>query len=331
MTILIVTDSKDKSISALQKEISDRGQNSFRFDIDAFPTEVGLEIQYSLGHEQIILFANEEKLILDEVSTVWNRFLRNAAKNETGALIPPTIESQFRNPSIQESCTMLEGMLASLNTVQVDPLSNQIRANNKQLQLQTAQNLSIDIPRTLITNNPEAVRNFSQECQHGLITKMLSRPIIDDHGQEKIFYTNPVSPEILNNLDRLRFCPMVFQEQIPKALELRITIVGKQVFTAAVDSQRYQTARYDWRRGQMDLRQDWRLYHLPQGVEAKLLQLMDYFELQYGAMDIILTPDDRYIFLEVNPVGEFYWLEQVLNLPITKAVSDLLIQTKENF
>jgi hypothetical protein len=64
---------------------------------------------------------------------------------------------------------------------------------------------------------------------------------------------------------------------------------------------------------------------LPQTVEEKLLKLMAHFQLNYGALGLILTPEGRYIFLEINPVGEFFWLEQSLGLPISQAIATLLL------
>jgi glutathione synthase/RimK-type ligase-like ATP-grasp enzyme len=71
--------------------------------------------------------------------------------------------------------------------------------------------------------------------------------------------------------------------------------------------------------------QDWRHYQLPLEVEEKILRLMDYFSLNYGAIDIILTPDGRHVFLELNPSGEFFWLERTPGLPISQAIADLLL------
>lgn len=148
--------------------------------------------------------------------------------------------------------------------------------------------------------------------------------IYDERGQEKVVFTNPISSEDLDNLDGLRFCPMTFQEKIAKALELRTIIVGKRVLTAAVDSQVLDKARYDWRKQGIALLDAWESYTLPKDVEEKLLKLMAEFRLNYGALDIILTPDGRHVFLEVNPVGEFFWLERCPGLPISQAIAEVL-------
>jgi len=324
MTVLIVTHSQDnESIPLVIKAIQEQGGKAFRFDTDRFPTEVKLDIQYGKGTERLILTSEQEKLDLREVAAVWYRRIW------IGGRIPTTMDAQLRDASIKESRATVQGMIASLKGFHLDPVPNIRRADNKQLQLQVAQELGLDTPRTLITNNPQAVREFAKECEEGMITKMLSSFAIYEEGKEKVVFTNPVAPEDLENLDGLRFCPMTFQEKVPKALELRTIIVGKRVFTASIDSQSSEGARNDWRRRGVALLEDWKLYNLPQAVEEKLLKLMEHFGLNYGALDLILTPDGRHVFLEVNPVGEFFWLERCPGLPISKAIADILLSQSQ--
>lgn len=320
MTVLIITHSQDnESIPLVLNAISEQGGKAFRFDTDRFPSEVQLDVHYGKGTQRLILASEQEKLDLSEVSAVWYR------RVSVGSRIPTNMDPQLRYASVQESRMTIQGMIASLKAFHLDPLPSIRLAENKQLQLQVARELGLDTPRTLITNNPQAVREFAQQCESGLITKMLSSFAIYEQGQEKVVFTNPVTPEDLDNLDGLRFCPMTFQENIPKALELRTTIVGKRVFTASIDSQSSSRARHDWRRQGVALINAWKPYTLPHDVEQKLLELMEHFGLSYGALDLILTPDGRHIFLEVNPVGEFFWLELCPGLPISKAIADILL------
>jgi MvdD family ATP-grasp ribosomal peptide maturase len=324
MTVLIVTHSQDnESIPLVIKAIEEQGGKAFRFDTDRFPTEVKLDAHYGKGTERLILTFEQEKVDLREVAAVWYRRIW------IGGRIPTTMDAQLREASIKESRATVQGMIASLKGFHLDPVPNIRRAANKQLQLQVARELGLDTPRTLITNNPQAVREFAKECEEGMITKMLSSFAIYEEGKEKVVFTNPVAPEDLENLDGLRFCPMTFQETVPKALELRTIIVGKRVFTASIDSQSSEGARNDWRRRGVALLEDWKPYNLPQSVEEKLLKLMEHFRLNYGALDLILTPDTRHVFLEVNPVGEFFWLERCPGLPISKAIADILLSQSQ--
>ena len=176
-----------------------------------------------------------------------------------------------------------------------------------------------------MTNNPEAVRRFAHECTGGMVMKTLSSFAIYEQGEQKVVFTSPVQSQDLDHLEELRYCPATFQEQVPKSLELRTTVVGDRVFTAAIDSQRSEKARFDWRRDGLGLIGDWEAYRLPAEIEERLLKLMRFFGLNYGAADFILTPAGRHVFLEVNPVGEFFWLEKNPGFPISATIADLLV------
>ncbi|WP_414530538.1 MvdD family ATP-grasp ribosomal peptide maturase [Nodularia chucula] len=320
MNVLIITHSQDnESISLVTQAIEEQGGKAFRFDTDRFPTEVQLDVYYG-DSERCTLVADDQTLDLNQVSAVWYRRIAMGAK------IPHSMDKQLRTASIQESRVTIQGMIASIQGFHLDHLPNIRRAENKQLQLQVARKIGLETPRTLTTNNPQAVKQFAGECQQGMITKMLSSfAVYDQQGREQVVFTNPVSSADLEHLDGLRFCPMTFQEQVPKELELRVTIVGNCIFTAAVDSQALIQARHDWRKQGAALLNAWESYTLPQDVQEKLLQLMAYFGLNYGAIDIIVTPDHRHVFLEVNPVGEFFWLERCPGLPISGAIAQLLL------
>jgi len=137
-----------------------------------------------------------------------------------------------------------------------------------------------------------------------------------------------VKPEDLEDLSGLNLCPATFQELLTKSLEIRVTVIGRRVMSASIDSQVSARATHDWRRDGIRMLQDWQPYQLPLDVEEKILRLMDYFSLNYGAIDVILTPDDRHVFLELNPCGEFFWLERAPGLPISDAIADLLVSAR---
>jgi glutathione synthase/RimK-type ligase-like ATP-grasp enzyme len=158
-----------------------------------------------------------------------------------------------------------------------------------------------------------------------MVTKMLSSFAIYDEGKELVVFTNAVKPEDFEDLSGLSLCPATFQELLPKSLEIRATVVGQRVMSAAVDSQVSARATHDWRRDGVRMLQDWRPYQLPFEVEQKILRLMDHFSLNYGAIDVILTPDGKHVFLELNPCGEFFWLERSPGLPISDAIADVLL------
>jgi len=321
MSVLIITHSNDnESIARVIDSIARKGGHTIRFDTDRYPTDVRLTAYYDMSRDERLTLTNEEgKFDLREVTAVWHRRIN------FGQQLPATLDKQLRHASLREVSAAAHGMLASLKTFRMDHLHHIRHAENKQLQLQVARELRLDIPRTLTTNDPSAVRGFAESCEKGIVTKMLSSFAIYDEGKELVVFTNPVKPEDLSDLSGLSLCPATFQEQLPKSLEIRVTVVGQRVMSAAVDSQVSTRATHDWRRDGLRMLQDWQPYQLPIEVEEKLLRLMDYFSLNYGAIDIILTPDGKHVFLELNPCGEFFWLERSPGLPISDAIADLLL------
>lgn len=318
--ILIITHSNDNdSIQMVMDAVRERGGTAYRFDTDRFPTDTQLSIHYNDSQQDLILTDKDYELDLNSVTAVWYR------RVAIGQRIPKTMDAQLRRASIDEAQATVQGLIASLDAFHLDPVYRLRRAENKQLQLKVARKLGMEIPPTLITNEPEAVRQFSYECNKGLVTKTLSSFAIYEQGEQKVVFTNPVQSQDLDQLDDLRYSPATFQEQVPKALELRTTIIGNRIFTASIDSQRSEKSRIDWRRDGIGLIDEWEAYQLPAEVEDKVRKLTQFFGLNYGAADFILTPDGRHVFLEINPAGEFFWLEKKNpGFPISEAIGALL-------
>ena len=321
MSILIVTHSEDNdSVVRVIEGIRRKGEQAIRFDTDRYPTDVRLTAFHGTSDERLTLTNDEGEFDLREVTAIWHRRIN------FGASLPAGLDRQLRHASLGEASAAAHGMLSSLKAFRMDHLHHIRRAENKQLQLQVARELGLNTPRTLTTNDPTAVRAFAKSCEGGLVTKMLSSFAIYEEGKELVVFTNPVKPQDLEDLSGLSLCPATFQELLPKSLEIRTTVVGNRVMSAAVDSQVSARATHDWRRDGVRMLQDWRPFQLPHDVEEKILRLMNFFSLNYGAIDIILTPDNQHVFLEVNPCGEFFWLERTPGLPISEAIADTLLQ-----
>ena len=321
MSILIITHSDDNdSVARVIETIAGKGGHTVRFDTDRYPTGVRLTAYFGASRDERLTLTNEDgDFDLREVTAVWHRRIN------FGAQLPAGLDKQLRHASLGEASAAAHGMLASLKAFRLDDVRHIRHAENKQLQLQVAGELGLNIPRTLTTNDPDAVHAFAKSCEDGMITKMLSSFAIYDEGKELVVFTNAVRPEDLADLSGLSLCPATFQELLTKSLEIRVTVVGRRVMSAAIDSQVSARAAHDWRRDGVRMIHDWQHYQLPVEVEEKILRLMDYFSLNYGAIDIILTPGGRHVFVELNPCGEFFWLERAPGLPISDAIADLLL------
>lgn len=320
-TVVLVTHSNDnESIALITAALEARGARALRFDTDRYPTAVQLSVSEGEGTPPSEIRTPDGRVTLEDVTAVWWR------RTAYGADIPKDIERQMRAACVEESKRVLLGAFAGRGIFTLDPENVIRRAECKPHELRVAREVGLEVPRTISTNDPDAVRAFAATCPGGIITKMMaSFAIYDAAGRENVVFTNRVKPEDLDDLEGLALCPMTFQEAVPKALELRATVVGDRVLTASIDSQRVGRARDDWRREGAAMVGDWQPYTLPADVSDKLLRYMDRFGLNYGAADFIVTPEGRHIFLEVNPAGEWFWLQLAPGLPIADALADVLL------
>jgi glutathione synthase/RimK-type ligase-like ATP-grasp enzyme len=302
------------------RALAARGEEAVRLDTDRFPREVDLRICVS-GAERTLELADRGRTHdLGGLTAAWHRRL------SIGKTIPADMERQIRAASVEESRRTVLGLLASLTCFTLDPWTRIRLAESKQLQLELARAVGLEVPRTLVTNDPAAVRAFWDECGGRIVTKMMaSFAVHAEDGREQVVFTNPVAAADLDALEGLRLCPMTFQERVEKARELRVTVAGSRVFTAAIDSAALERSKSDWRREGLALIDRWESAELPADVERKLLALMDVLGLNYGAADFIVTPEGRHVFLEVNPAGEFFWLERENGFPISEALADVLV------
>jgi glutathione synthase/RimK-type ligase-like ATP-grasp enzyme len=126
----------------------------------------------------------------------------------------------------------------------------------------------------------------------------------------------------------VRLVPCLFQEYIPKRLEYRITVIGDELFAAEIDSQSRDSTTVDWRNwneGGFDI--PYRKADLPSEIAERCLALVRSYGLNFSALDLILTPDDRYVFIENNPNGQFIWVEMLVpELEMTAALAACLIR-----
>lgn len=194
------------------------------------------------------------------------------------------------------------------------------RAENKVLQLEAATQTGFKVPKSLITGNPEEIIEFYEATNRNVIIKPLyfNRYIEDD--KQSLIFTNKLSSHDLENIDQRIALPSIFQENIAKKLELRITVVGERVFAAAVNSQTDEQSKYDWRKKKLAFEK----FDLPQEIALKCLELTKMLELNFGAIDMILSPNGDYTFLEINPNGQWVWIEKDSGLDISGAIVDFL-------
>lgn len=319
--VLIITHSSDnQSIDVVTQALASKGALAIRFNTDEYPLNVKLHCEYVNNEWNMQLVTQEHKLNLSEVQSVWYRRFNPAGK------LKGLVEEKYLSPSITESKRSILGMLASIDAFILDDYHTIRRAGQKHLQLKVASSIGLTIPATAMTNCPQSTAAFYQAVNKQMITKMQTSFAIYENGIENVVFTNKVTDDEMATIEDLQYCPMTFQQNIEKNLELRVTIVGDKVFAASIDSQAVKAAQSDWRKRGHMFQNSWKPYNLPLDISSKLLKLMDILQLNYGAIDLIVTPDNQYVFLEINPSGEFFWLE-IFNphFPIADAIADVLL------
>lgn len=197
-------------------------------------------------------------------------------------------------------------------------------ADFKPYQLKVAQEIGLSIPDTVVSNDPaEICRLYTQH--EGRIIQKTIRAQFGFLSKDRMFplYTVPVNRKDLRDQQALSLQPAIYQANIEKRYDIRVTVVGHQVFAVEIHSQLSEKSRQDFRC--YDLENTPYLAHkLPKKIEEKCRLLVQVLRLDYGAIDMILTPDGRYVFLEINPSGQYGWIEGLTGMKITSAICDLL-------
>ena len=195
----------------------------------------------------------------------------------------------------------------------------QFAASQKLTNLVLASRLGMRIPQTLVTNDSRQALAFLREIAPAqAVFKPLTFYV---EAPDITVFTSLVSEDIIASAEhQLRVAPALFQERILKDYELRVTIIGDTVFATRIDSQKTDATSLDWRRNQGDASL-YSPHDLPNGQFERIVELHRLLGLEYGAYDFVVDPNGFLIFLEVNPGGQWLWLEHHTGQPISLAMA----------
>lgn len=204
-------------------------------------------------------------------------------------------------------------------------LNNPIKsytAENKIYQLNVAQSIGFNLPKTLISNDPTEIKDFFSSNDRTII-KALNPTVILNY----VIYTNEIILSDLDQISSVKYAPSIYQELIEKKYELRITVVNKTIFAAKVLSQVDIATSIDWRVEPLlnDFSVKFEKTNLPLEVEGKILSFMEALGLNFGCIDMIVTPNDDYIFLEINPNGQWSFIQSNTGYAISDAIAQFFL------
>ncbi|MBL8933585.1 MAG: MvdC family ATP-grasp ribosomal peptide maturase [Archangium sp.] len=305
------------TIDRVQQALVREGWVAVRLDTDTFPLSIALAVERTQAGVEAVLELPERSVRLSQVDAVWLRRLWTPQL--------PSMAPDDRDACIETSRTALQDTLVHLTDCHwVNALEPSMRAESKVLQLRVAHELGFDLADTTITNSPGWVERLRAR-EPRLVTKLLV-PLSYAMQADRFFYTSQLDGEAYAQLHRIKYAPQIFQPLVEKAHELRVVVVGDETFTASIDASKTERGRVDWRQLDANEGVTWARATLPAPLRARIFRLMKRLGLVSGALDFIVTPDGRHVFLEVNPAGEWGWLERDLGYDISGAFARALIQ-----
>ncbi|MEO0420959.1 MAG: MvdC/MvdD family ATP grasp protein [Pseudomonadota bacterium] len=323
--ILIVTHTGDLHAERVARRIADAAPPAFHLNLDRFPRDYALELAFSRGrwHGQL-QGGGQAPLSIDEVGAVWMR------KRGEFTFASDALSAQERAYASGEVEHILMGLLYSLDCFWMSHPRALRAAGWKGEQLLRAASMGFQVPPSLITNQPSAVREFHR-AQPGIVFKSLSSPLLaaeqvsDRDRMVDGIPTTPVGEDELDLVESVAVMPSFFQRHVRKKHELRVTVIGNDVFAARIHSQDDPRTAVDVRNYAAEIRYE--TAQLPTALLDRCRAFVHSYDLTYGALDIIVTEDDEYVFLENNPGGQYLYVEELVpELRMTEAVATCLLR-----
>lgn len=316
-TVPILTNSYERTVQLVTSHFREMRQPFVRIEAERlFGKKVCL--RYGDGQKSGFLVFGR-RVNLDRVKSVWYR-------RPIVSVAPADLPQEYSGFVVNEYQSFLWSLCTTLDAFWMNPpLSVRLLEHNKFRQMIDAAEAGFRVPATIITNSPQELISFCRRHRNKVVMKTLHPTrLANEAGEHELVYTNLISLEqIKSSREQIKLSPVLVQEYIEKELEFRVTIVGDQIFACAIHSQDSEMTKHDWRRYDIEnVRHE--PYNLSAEIKEKLLMLMAKWRLSYGAIDMILTPEGEYVFLEVNPTGQWGWIEALTGMPISRTIAEIL-------
>lgn len=309
--IITVSANEDVHAVAVMHHLARLGAEAAVLDLRAFPRDAALSLGFGPDGGERTLRLHDRTFDLREAGAVWWR------RPQPYGLDPAVTDPRASAFALHECHEAIEGLWLTLDAFWINAPARDAAAARKVWQLDVARACGLRTPRTLITNDPGRAREFAEaEGVERTIYKAFQ-------GSEAAWReTRLLRPGEIDLLDAVRVAPVIFQEYVPGDVDLRVTVVGEQIFAAAIRGDK-DAYKVDFR---MDMKGARITPHtLDPAVCEALLRLMARLGLVYGAIDLRLTPEGDCVFLEINPAGQWLFIEDETTQPISAAVAAALV------
>ncbi|MCU7493515.1 MAG: hypothetical protein HF312_13165 [Ignavibacteria bacterium] len=305
MKILVITNSYDVTVDYIINKYNSYYQ-IFRFNIDKFDE---YRIRIANNPFNYLISSPVQEIKSEEIKSIYFRKPTFSKKQEDE--IGLVKKSLLR---------LIYGFAESFDGTCLTRPSILSVSENKVVQMKVAEKVGLKIPKSLITNIRLDADQFSN-TNRSTIFKFLCNSNYEKGNNEYTLGTNILDDsESLRGIEKL---PIYFQEYQEKTYELRVTIIGETIYAVKILSQGHESTRIDWRKCYNALQ--YGMDELPKSVRDKLFLLMKELNIKFGAFDLIFH-NGEYYFLEVNPNGQWLWLERSLGIDISEQIIKYLIK-----
>ncbi|MGH4021162.1 MAG: ATP-grasp ribosomal peptide maturase [Pseudonocardiaceae bacterium] len=316
MTVLILATERDISADRMVRALAEREVPVFRADMGWFPRQLTLDAELRDGQWVGRLATPYHEVALEGLRSIWYR-------SPSAFQFPAAMSDTERQHAQHEAKLGVGGVLASLPVRWVNHPGRHADAT-KPRQLAMAAQAGLSVLPTLVTNDAAAVRRFAgRSGRDGVVTKMFGAPAISEQGGRRVALTQRLAASDLGDLRGIEVTAHQFQRWASKREECRVIVIGQHMFAVAIRAGS-DAALVDWRADYNAL--SYERIDPPGEVRRGIRAVMSDLGLAYGAFDFVITPEWKWVFLEVNPGGQFGFVEDNAGLPLTAALADLLAQ-----
>jgi len=342
--ILILAHGAEPSVARVTAELDARGAVYRRLDTETFPLYAAGSMSFDGGAGRGVIETPDGPIDSRAVSAVWMRRIARP-------IVPKHFRPKDKAFVANEAIAFLRGFMECVDGVWTNAPDAE-RNCTKSRQLVVAQQCGLDVPDTLVSNDPDAVRAFRSARPDA---RVLFKPVaasapwgadLSDEiarrfgadveqaqertapGEREAVFSQILDAEKEARLDQLlRYAPATFQRYVEKTADIRITYVDGRLFGCRIHSQERAETRIDFRRMALLAAADevrHTRFDVPEALQARIRRLMSRLGLRFGCLDFVETPAGGLVFLEVNPSGQFLWIEELTGEPISRAIAESL-------
>lgn len=323
-TVLILSVPGDKHAFAVSEALRLKGAQVFHWYPADFPSRSHETFRFVSGSCDFSVRTGQEEIRYLMPSAIWYR--RVGSNSDFGSL--NSADHAFSRAQRQ---AFREGSLQAAfpHAFWVNPPATARLADNKLYQQSVALQVGMPTPDTLFSNSPTEIRRFIRDNGGRIAFKSFPAPAWQSASGVYSCHTVYLGESDLVGDDLLSSTPGIFQAIVPKAYEVRLTMLGSFPLAVKILSQETKAGKVDWRLAYDELRME--PYEVPKQLVSLCSELMAKLSLVFGCFDFIVTPEGEHVFLEVNQQGQFLFLENYTGIPFLDAFSEFLIQGSRDF